>query len=96
MATGVMRFAHQQNIEIPGELSVVGFDDIPIAAQAYPALTTIRQPMWKMAEKATELLLAQLRGHLPEPQIIVVDSSLQLRESTGPARTTSLELAVEN
>jgi DNA-binding LacI/PurR family transcriptional regulator len=49
-----------------------------------------------MAEKATELLLAQLRGHLPEPQIIVVDSSLQWRESTVPARTTWRRLAVEN
>lgn len=85
MAAGVMKVAHDMGIDIPGELSVAGFDDIPLAAQIWPALTTIHQPMRGMAEKAAELLIQSLRGPAPEPGIRILESRIVLRQSTGPA-----------
>ena len=90
MAAGVMRVAHELGLSIPGDLSVAGFDDIPMASQIWPSLTTIHQPMGKMAERATTLLLAQLRdssGKEDERQpddLHRVASSIVIRESTGP------------
>ena len=84
MAIGVMRVAHQAGMRIPKDLSVVGFDDIPIGQQMFPALTTIRQPVEAMAMTATDLLLGQLRGMAPVSERIVLESVIQLRESTGP------------
>jgi LacI family transcriptional regulator len=84
MAIGVMRVAHQAGLRIPGDLSVVGFDDIPIARQMFPALTTIRQPVEAMAMTATDMLLGQLRGMAQASEPVVLESVVQLRESTGP------------
>ncbi len=84
MAIGVMRVAHQAGLRIPEDLSVVGFDDIPIGQQMFPALTTIRQPVEAMAMTATDLLLGQLRGVTHAGKLILLESVIQLRESTGP------------
>ncbi len=84
MAIGVMRVAHQAALRIPEDLSVVGFDDIPIGQQMFPALTTIRQPVEAMAMTATDLLLGQLRGVIHTSKLILLESVIQLRESTGP------------
>ena len=84
MAAGVMLVAHQQGIGIPGELSVAGYDDTPVAHQLWPALTTVRQPVQQMAKKATDLLLKQLRGK-GEQTSGMLSSSLIVRNSTGPA-----------
>lgn len=62
MASGIMVAAHQLGLRIPEDVSVVGFDDSPLASQVYPALTTVKQPIRDMAEQATDLLLAQLSG----------------------------------
>jgi LacI family transcriptional regulator len=85
MAAGVMRVAHDMALDIPGDLSVAGFDDIPLASRIWPSLTTIRQPIEEMAVRATALLLRQLRG-LDDSDIgNTVESTVVLRESTGPA-----------
>lgn len=84
MAAGVMMVAHQMNIKIPGHLSVAGFDDTPVAHQIWPSLTTIRQPIRQMAKKATDLLLKQLRGKDIQLPASMLNSSIILRESTGP------------
>jgi LacI family transcriptional regulator len=84
MAIGVMRVAHQAGLRIPADLSVVGFDDIPIARQMFPALTTIRQPVEAMAMRATDLLLGQLREQAQAHGMVILESVIQLRESTGP------------
>ena len=49
MAAGVMRVAHEKKFSIPDDLSVAGFDDIPLANQIWPLLTTIRQPVHEIA-----------------------------------------------
>jgi len=62
MAAGVIAVAHGFNIRVPEQLSVVGFDDAPIAQIVWPALTTVRQPIGRMADAAAEILLARVVG----------------------------------
>lgn len=88
MAAGVKRVAHEMRISVPRDLSIVGFDDIPLAVQLYPALTTIRQPTYDMAKLSTELLIKRLRGESPEGIKRVLNSELIIRGSTGPAPTS--------
>ncbi len=95
MATGVIRVAHQLGIHIPNELSVVGFDDIPLAQQIYPSLTTIRQPVRSMAERALEILMDQLRSKSAtdksqtSAEELKLVAELKIRESTGPAKSNA-------
>jgi LacI family transcriptional regulator len=85
MAVGVIRVADRLDIDIPGRLSVVGFDDIVLARQVYPALTTIRQPLATMAERAAQSLIRDVRKEFSSEGMEVVPATLQIRESTGPA-----------
>lgn len=85
MAVGVVRVADRMGIAIPGELSVAGFDDIPLARQVHPALTTVRQPLTEMANRAAEMLIQGKSEDASESGTEVVPAVLQIRESTGPA-----------
>lgn len=58
MAAGVLAIAHDRGINVPGELSVAGFDDTTLARTVWPPLTTIHQPMIELARTATEILIA--------------------------------------
>lgn len=84
MAAGVVRVALERGLSIPAELSVCGFDDIPIAHQIFPALTTVRQPAREMGASAAAELLKCMRD---PAQALMRDLpySLCLRASTGPA-----------
>jgi LacI family transcriptional regulator len=62
MAMGVLTAAHEIGLDVPGQLSVAGFDDSPMAEHAWPPLTTVRQPITQVARLATEVLMQQLRG----------------------------------
>ena len=86
MATGVLRAAHQMGVEVPTALSVAGFDDIPLAQQIYPALTTIRQPLRKMAETASLALIRGAQGQTLDPSLEIVPGTIQVRDSTAPPR----------
>lgn len=83
MAVGVMRAANRLGIAIPDQLSVAGFDDIALARQVFPNLTTIRQPLAGMAELAARLLIRG--GSESNARMEIVPASLQIRDSTGPA-----------
>jgi LacI family transcriptional regulator len=91
MAAGVLAVAHSIGLGVPEDLSVAGFDDMPLASQVWPALTTIRQPISAMSAKAADLLLRQLRGDAEDHTSHVLDSSVTFRQSTGPARNQKLE-----
>lgn len=84
MAAGVVRVATRRGIRVPDELSVAGFDDISLARQIVPSLTTIRQPLGSMANAASLALIEASRGRPHEPQLEIIPSSIQVRESTGP------------
>jgi LacI family transcriptional regulator len=62
MAIGVMQAARERGLELPRDLSVVGFDDLPMAARVWPNLTSVRLPIRDMGRMAAEKLLAPLRG----------------------------------
>jgi len=88
MAAGVLRAAALKGIAVPGELSVAGCDDISLASQLCPTLTTIRQPLVAMAERAAAALIND--GHKPSlPRgTDVIPATIARRESTGPAPAT--------
>jgi LacI family transcriptional regulator len=85
MAAGVIRAADKLGIDVPGQLSVAGFDDISLARQIYPTLTTIRQPLSAMAERACLALIENLREGSELHGTDIVPATLMIRESTGPA-----------
>jgi LacI family transcriptional regulator len=82
MAAGVIRAADRLRIQIPEQVSVAGFDDVALASLVYPALTTIRQPLAVMADRAATAII---EGEADQHGTIVVPAQLQIRESTGPA-----------
>ncbi|MDT8397773.1 MAG: LacI family DNA-binding transcriptional regulator [Pseudomonadales bacterium] len=84
MATGVIFAAHEQGLDIPAKLSVAGFDDTPLARQIWPTLTTVRQPIHDMAERAALLLIEQLRSSRQPWQQHPLQCLVQIRKSTGP------------
>ena len=82
-ALGVMRAAHELGLDVPGDLSVIGYDDVPLAAWTLPALTTVRQPLRAMAEAATRIVLDLAAGHTPPLQRLDLPTELVIRESTA-------------
>jgi len=83
-AIGAYQAAREAGLRIPEDLSVVGFDDLPIAAWTDPPLTTVHQPLTQMAATATEMALAISRGeHTPQVGVELA-TSLVVRASTGP------------
>jgi LacI family transcriptional regulator len=58
MAAGVLAVAHERGLDLPGALSVAGFDDTTLARTVWPPLTTIHQPMFDLAHTATDILIA--------------------------------------
>ena len=85
MAVGSLRVAHQMGIKVPEQLSVAGFDDIALAQQIYPTLTTIHQPLDVMSEQAARHLINHLGSATATNESAVTPATLVVRESTGPA-----------
>lgn len=87
MAAAAVGVAHRQNLHVPSDLTVVGFDDTSLATTVWPELTTIRQPIAAMAETALSVLLASMRrsrGLGPvEAEDHVLDHELIIRESSA-------------
>jgi LacI family repressor for deo operon, udp, cdd, tsx, nupC, and nupG len=85
MAIGLIAGFRRHGIECPRDVSIIGFDDIGVAANYAPALTTMRQPREEMGRIATETLLNIVTGNVasPEPVRIVLRSELIVRESTA-------------
>jgi DNA-binding LacI/PurR family transcriptional regulator len=84
MALGVLRAMHERGREIPGELSIVGFDDIPEAQYFTPPLTTVRQDFSEMGRSSLRLLLELMRDTGQPPQRLTIAPELVVRRSTGP------------
>ena len=85
MAAGVMRVAEKMGISVPEDLSVAGCDDIALARQIYPALTTINQPLTSMSERAVTALIDSIRSKSVLSGSEVIPAELRVRQSTGPA-----------
>ena len=84
MAIGAIRAIHQRGGSVPGQISVVGFDDIDLAASTDPPLTTVHQPVRGKGEAAIRLLLSVMEGGHTEPVHRRLETRLVVRSSTGP------------
>ncbi|MCL6475251.1 MAG: GntR family transcriptional regulator [Firmicutes bacterium] len=82
LALEVMRIAREEGLDIPEDLSVVGFDDPVSAALLSPPLTTVRQPLDEMGRVATEMLLEWLKNTAPPRHGVVLPAQLMVRQST--------------
>ncbi len=86
-AIGAIRALKDAGRSVPGDVSVVGFDDIQSAAYSTPSLTTVRQPLLEMGRRGAQILLERIaKGENEFPAEIVMAPELVVRESTGPAR----------
>jgi DNA-binding LacI/PurR family transcriptional regulator len=85
-ALGVYEAAREAGLRVPDDLSVVGFDDLPVARWVGPALTTVRQPLVEMAQAAARLVLSLARGERPDHTRLELATSLVIRHSTAPPR----------
>jgi DNA-binding LacI/PurR family transcriptional regulator len=86
MALGALHAARAQRQRVPEDVSVIGFDDIAMAAHANPPLTTISQPKYRMGRLALQLLRRVIDGQpSPGEGYTLMESPLIVRESTGPA-----------
>ena len=85
MALGLIRALTEQGRAVPGDVSVVGFDDLPEAEFFIPSLTTVRQPFADLGERAMELVERALGGE-DSPSVELVSSTLVVRESSAPPR----------
>ena len=83
-AMGVYQATRQLGLEIPGDVSVIGYDDLPLAAWIGPTLTTVNQPLREMAGAATRMLLDLAQGIQPSTTRIDFVTELVVRESTAP------------
>jgi len=88
MAAATAGVAHRMGLDVPEDLSIVGFDDTSIAANIWPPLTTVRQPIADMARAAVDLVLEEIRrqrGKTGEPRQLMHPHTVIVRDSTGPA-----------
>lgn len=84
-AIGALRALRRAGIEVPDRISVVGFDDIEMAAWTEPSLTTIRQPTDELGRWAVNRLLTEIQDGISDSRRVALDPVLVVRESTGPA-----------
>jgi LacI family transcriptional regulator len=83
MAAGALRAIRETSLKVPQDIAIVGFDDIPVAAQLNPPLTTIRQPIQRMGSLAVETLIDVIHQPETQPRRIVLQPELIIRASCG-------------
>jgi DNA-binding LacI/PurR family transcriptional regulator len=85
-AIGAIAALREAGLDIPRDVSVVGFDDIQSAAYQNPPLTTVRQPLHKMGEMAAKILLRRIdsSSNSPYEKLLVLEPELVIRTSSGP------------
>ncbi|WP_460772739.1 LacI family DNA-binding transcriptional regulator [Microbacterium sp. GXF7504] len=83
-ALSIVGVAHDLGLEVPADLSVVGFDDVPDASRADPALSTVAQPMQRLGAAAATLIMRLMRGEVPEATHIRLPTRLVPRATTAP------------
>ena len=94
MAIGAMNAARELGLRIPHDLSVVGFDDVDLAAHVQPALTTVHQPIRQKGIDAVRLLLAEVEQRdANRPEHLRLETRLIVRGSTGPVPQARQEVS---
>jgi LacI family transcriptional regulator len=86
MALAALQVARERKLQVPGDLSIVSFDDTPVVKFTDPPLTAIRQPIAEMAARAAELLIRATKGDEPGGTLSILPFELIVRGSTAPPR----------
>jgi DNA-binding LacI/PurR family transcriptional regulator len=86
MAIGAMNRIQKHGLRVADDISVAGFDDIPLAAHSHPPLTTIRQPIYQIARETCAMLIDLITGQEPHPAQRLMTPELVVRESTASVR----------
>jgi DNA-binding LacI/PurR family transcriptional regulator len=89
MALGAMRAMFEAGREVPRDVSIIGFDDVPFARYLTPSLTTVRQDFKEIGERSVDMLLEAIRGADDSGVGAAITLELVVRESTGPYELTS-------
>lgn len=87
MAIGAIRALQEAGLEVPGDVSVIGFDDIPLAAYCHPPLTTLYQPMEECGRRAVRLLVETIQNPNRPPEQVLLRARLVERASCAPPRS---------
>jgi LacI family transcriptional regulator len=87
-AIGAIWAFQDAGVRVPEDVSVVGFDDVPIAVFSNPALTTVRQPLEEMGRIAARTLIDRIEKRAEFQPEIVIEPELIVRNSTGPVTGT--------
>ncbi len=82
VAFGAMKVIKRKGFRIPADISVAGFTDEPMCEMIEPTLTTVRQPIYEIGESASRLLFSQLKDSNIPTEICVLNTELEIREST--------------
>ena len=83
MAAGCISAVFEAGLKVPNNISVAGFDDIPLASQVWPSLTTVKQPIHEIAEIATNMLIQLLNGEDSIGLYHEIDTTVVIRNSTA-------------
>jgi len=86
LAFGAMHALYDAGLSIGADVSLVGFDDLPLAAHTHPPLTTLRQPRRRVGEQLAALLIAAIEDRERMPESVTLGARLIVRRSTGPPR----------
>jgi LacI family transcriptional regulator len=93
-AIAIVKVAFTLGLDVPRDLSVVGFDNIPESALCRPALTTVEQPLQLMGQRAVEMLLALLAGdRLANPQLRLPTRLIERESTAAPVRVAPADPA---
>lgn len=84
MALGTMSAAQKMGLAVGRDLSVSGFDDIPLAEHAHPPLTTVRQPIYEIGQRITRMLICLVQEETPCDTQVLLTPQLVVRNSSGP------------
>lgn len=81
MAIGALKACHAHGLHVPEDISLMGFDGIPFTHYTSPALTTIRKPVMKISQVGTQALLHLIQKEVVQEKQILIDTSLEIRDS---------------
>jgi LacI family transcriptional regulator len=90
IAAGLLQAAHEAGVRVPDDVAVIGFDDIDVAQQTIPLLSTMRQPVLEKGAAAARLLIDLIEERVQAPQKVLLPTELIVRQSCGAVRTPAM------
>jgi ABC-type sugar transport system substrate-binding protein len=91
MALGAMSAALERGVVIGEDISITGFDDIPLAAHSHPPLTTVKQPIYEIGKRICHMLIQILKGENLTERQVILEPRLVTRKSSGRSPLSLLQ-----